>query len=455
MRIILKIVVVAGALTGTAKGLYFTETRIDTVSTSWGFVVMSFWSVGDIDGDGDKDIYCNAWAESPNMRWYRNDLGSFAKQTIAGSGIYGHALRDFAGDYLPDIVSLDFSYQVFLHQNIGGSFPSYTTIDAAGSAPNHCDAADADGDGDIDIVVSHSPAGFYAYRNNGGGSFTKITVYSYGANGENEGVCWADIDGDRDQDVVGCHWGSGWVMWFRNDGWSFSVGGTVASGLPYPHGVHSADFDGDGDQDILVVLGSAGSGAGDARIYLNNGAGAFTERYVGPVTYGCAGMFSDLDKDGDMDVVAAGASGGSWPASGEIAWFENTGSGFVKRNLTTGNSYGVWVGDIDGNGCPDILGNNYTGGYSYLSIFFGQDCALGADESTKETSNSMRISGSIALIRLIGPGKLAVFDPIGRKLREWSLERGEHRLIWDEGLGRGAYLLVLDSGERLSSVAVK
>ncbi len=444
-----------GMLASVAKGLYFTEIRIDTTNTSWGFVVMSFHSAADIDGDGDKDIYCNAWAQSPNMRWYRNNGANFTKQTITGPGIYGHALRDFAGDNLPDIVSLDFSYQVFLHQNTGGSFPSYTTIDAGGASPNHCDAADADGDGDLDIVVSHSSTGFYAYRNNGGGNFTKITAYSVSGTGENEGVCWTDIDGDGNKDVVGCQWGDGWVMWFRNNGWSFSVGGTVASGLSYPHGVHAADFDGDGDQDILVVSGACGAGAGEARIYLNNGSGSFAPVYVGSVTYGCAGMFADVDRDGDMDVVAAGASGSTWPAFGEITWFENTGSGFIEHNLANANSYGVWVGDIDGNGCPDILANNYDGVNSYLSVFFGQDCALSADESTGETSNSLMVSGGVAITRLIQPGRLVVFDALGRRLKDWSLERGHHQLIWDEGLGRGVYLLVLESGERLSITAVK
>ena len=456
MRIFLKAVMFLGAWVGMVRGLYFTETRIDTVSTSWGFVVMSFHSAGDIDGDGDKDIYCNAWAQLPTMRWYRNNGAVFTKQPVEnGAGIYGHALKDFLGDGLPDILTLDFSYRVFLHQNIGGSFPSYTTIDAAGASPNHCDAADADGDGDLDIVVSHSTAGFYAYRNDGGGNFTKITVYSFSGPGENEGVCWADIDGDGDRDVVGCHWGAGWVMWFRNNGWSFSVGGTVASGLPYPHGVHAADFNGDGNQDILVVTGSCGAGAGEARIYINNGSGSFVDQYVGSVTYGCAGMFSDVDVDGDVDVVAAGASGSAWPASGEITWFENVGAGFLEHNLTTANSYGVWVGDIDGNGCPDILGNNYDGVYSYLSVFFGQDCGLGADESTGETSNKLRVHGSIALVRLVQPGRLAVFDALGRRQMEWRLERGEHRIEWDAGLSRGVYLIVLESGERLSVATIK
>ena len=455
MRDFFKTVMILAALASSLKGLYFTETRIDTVSTEWGFVTMSLNAAGDIDGDGDRDILCNVWSESPSMRWYRNNAGSFTQEAVTGIDHYGYTLRDFTADNLPDIVGLDFANQVFFHQNIGGSFPSYTVIDAAGFSTNHCDAADADGDGDPDLVVSHSSGGFYAYRNNGGGSFGKITVYSYSGNGENEGVCWADIDGDGDRDVVGTQWGDGWIMWFRNNGWSFAVGGTVASGIPYPHSVHPADFDGDGDQDILAVLGACGPGSGDARIYLNDGSGGFTEQYVGSVTYGCAGMFSDLDVDGDVDVVAAGASGSVWPASGEITWFENTGTGFVEHNLTTANSYGVWVGDIDGNGCPDILGNNYTGSYSYLSIFFGQDCGLGADEATGETSESLLVAGNTAAVRLMGPGRLLIFDAMGRRIREWELDRGEHRIQWDQGLARGVYLLVLDAGERLSVAAVK
>ena len=463
MRSLFKTAVVLLLSAGTAKSLYFTETRIDTAQGGWGFMVVSFHPAGDIDGDGDKDIYCNTWFLSPpTLRWYRNQgSGNFTKEYITGIGMYGYALRDFTGDNRPDLITLDFVgnlnyYNVFFYRNTGGSFSSGTNIDPGAAGPNHCDAADADGDGDLDLVVSHRITEFAAYRNDGAGNFTKVSVYLFYAYGENEGVCWVDVEGDGDKDVVGCHWGAGWVRWFRNNNWSFSLGGAVTSSISYPHGLHGADFDRDGDQDILVVSGASNdNGGGDARIYLNNGSGSFTELYVGPVDRGGAGMLYDVDVDGDMDVVVSGSSTMVWPTSGEIAWFENTGSGFVKHNLTSEASYGVWVGDIDEDGCPDIMGNHYTGGVSYLSIFFGQDCALGADETTGETSNSLRVSGNTALIRLVRPGRFSVFDAAGRKIKEQSLERGQHSLVWDAGLTRGVYLLVLESGDRISVSAIK
>lgn len=64
----------------------------------------------------------------------------------------------------------------------------------------------------------------------------------------------------------------------------------------------------------------------------------------------------DIDADGDMDVIAASSNQNS--VDDNIAWFENTGSGFVKHSVDTDfqGARTVDVGDFDHDGLLDIVG---------------------------------------------------------------------------------------------------
>jgi dienelactone hydrolase len=114
------------------------------------------------------------------------------------------------------------------------------------------------------------------------------------------------------------------------------------------------DVDSDGDADIVAANGR--HWPGQNRVFLNNGAGAFTvERPVGTdaaTTYTAA--LADLDYDGDLDVVV-----GNDRAPNLIHW--NDGNG----HFTQGPSFGgidstrsLLLADLDGNGRTDILVNN-------------------------------------------------------------------------------------------------
>ena len=121
--------------------------------------------------------------------------------------------------------------------------------------------------------------------------------------------------------------------------------------------VFSSDIDGDGDMD---VLGAAG-GAGDITWWENvDGTGtAWTEHIVDNDFSGAVSVFSaDIDGDGDMDVLGA-ANGAD-----DITCWENidgTGTTWTKHVVDDyfDGAWSVYSSDIDGDGDMDVLGAAY------------------------------------------------------------------------------------------------
>ena len=167
-------------------------------------------------------------------------------------------------------------------------------------------------------------------------------------------VVAADLDGDGDQDVVSG--GEGGLFWQENlDGHgtfgpSRFIAGIRASSLA------QADLDGDGDPDLLC---RSLTGAGDQfvmqTLWLDNadGRGGFGQPHViatSPYYGGPAGA-SDLDGDGDLDVVFANYDN-------QAAWLENLdGAGTFGDPRPIGTAGGgiAVPADLDGDGDADIL----------------------------------------------------------------------------------------------------
>lgn len=124
----------------------------------------------DIDGDGNKDVVSSNTYNDSQISWFKNTdgLGNFGpSQQIAGSGINGpnyFSVNDIDGDGDMDIVASaydiyfpDFSgnYIAWYENTDGkGNFgPKQTILTSAGS-PSALLTIDIDNDGDFDIVVA-------------------------------------------------------------------------------------------------------------------------------------------------------------------------------------------------------------------------------------------------------------------------------------------------------------
>ncbi|MDQ7830285.1 MAG: VCBS repeat-containing protein [Desulfovibrionaceae bacterium] len=178
------------------------------------------------------------------------------------------------------------------------------------------------------------------------------------------GIAAADIDGDGDMDVFGLSGDSGnTVAWFENtDGIGAAwVMHTIENRFSYPHGLKVSDVDGDGDVDLVVA-----SHLGNKVVWFENadGAGGAWVKHTIDDYLGYAGTVevADLDGDVDPDVLAIG-----WYTN-ELAWYENPGTrdgDWEKRVVDptfTASPRGLSAKDVDGDGDMDFFSTAYDTG---------------------------------------------------------------------------------------------
>ncbi len=182
-------------------------------------------------------------------------------------------------------------------------------------------------------------------------------------------IAIGDVDGDGRPDVAVININSGNVSIFRNTSTrgnvSFAPRVDVSTGGS-PYGVAIGDVDGDGKLDIAV----ANLNSNNVSIFRNTstiGNVSFAPRIDIPTGRGANGVaIGDLDGDGKSDLVVTNS------ADNNMSVLRNTSTGdtvrFVATTYTTGNNpYRVAIGDVDGDGKPDIAVANLSG--DNVSIF--------------------------------------------------------------------------------------
>lgn len=172
----------------------------------------------DYDNDGDADLYVtNESAEANSL--YRNDDGVFSKVTTGplvsdNRSTMGASWGDIDNDGDLDVYTVNSGYfasqknQLYINDGLG-NFTEVTTGDAVtdGGCSYSSSFADYDNDGDLDLAVSN---GFcngtilnFLYLNDGNGVFERddnsisdlVTPCSYG-------MAWGDANNDGFQDLL-------------------------------------------------------------------------------------------------------------------------------------------------------------------------------------------------------------------------------------------------------------
>jgi len=276
---------------------------------------ISNFAVGDMDGDGDHDIYFSGFFEKDRKPFYHLLKCEFGKYTdilensgIRHSGSDLNALfADYDNDGFLDLFICNSESDV-LYRNVSeGVFENTTSetgIAKGGFKPLF---VDLDHEGDLDLVLASNGKNV-TYRNNGDGTFN-----------ENSGFLELIEDEYNSKDLA------------------------------------YGDFDNDGDIDIAIA-----NIDGPFQIYSNLRQSKFlntTDASGINLSKGCTVVeVADLNNDGKLDIIAA-------CQSSELHIYNNDGTGHFERsvlsdtisNLIFGNIYDIGVFDFDNDGYSDIL----------------------------------------------------------------------------------------------------
>ncbi len=380
--------------TGTGDSVFNRVTSGDIVND---FNPAQGGTWGDFNNDGHLDIFVPY--EIPNNRLYSNKgNGSFTAVTIGeivndGGRSLGAAWGDYDNDGFLDLaVANDQGQNDFLYKNNGdGTFAKITAGPVVSDgADGTCVAwADYDSDGDLDLFVGNQNSQNNAlYQNNGDGSFSAVTsgpVVNDGAN--TQGASWGDYDNDRDLDLFVANSGGANAL-YRNDGsgnFTALTTGPVVTDNTDAHGSAWGDFDNDGDLDLFV---STNSDAAANLFYENNGDGSFSSISGAPTLalgFATGASWADIDGDGDLDLFVAQDQGTAnllfvnEGASGN--WLDIELTGVLTNKRAIGAKVLVYA-EIDGQQVAqmhEISGQTGRGGQSDLAARFGLGDATNID----------------------------------------------------------------------------
>ncbi|HSH02489.1 MAG TPA: FG-GAP-like repeat-containing protein [Anaerolineae bacterium] len=200
----------------------------------------------------------------------------------------------------------------------------------------------------------------YTYQISDGNSFAVSTgVYSptpfntFGS-GNSRNMDVGDVDGDGDLDVVIANVsGQAEEVWLNDGTGNFGLTAYDTFGAEDSTDIQLGDMDGDGDLDAVVVNFNGTQANG---VWLNDGTGNFGVAAFH--SFGASGnstgvALGDLDGDGDLDVAISRF----FNQSHEIWMNDGTGNlgAVADQTFGGGRTWGVTMGDVDGDGDLDVV----------------------------------------------------------------------------------------------------
>jgi len=328
--------------------------------------------VADVDGDGDLDVL-GASEEDDDVAWWENKTIHRSAvfpvaHVVDGSfnGAWSVFATDVDGDGDPDVLgAAENANDVTWWENTDGHAGAWSKhiVDGLCDGARSASGADIDGDGDADVLgvaIVADIISWWENTNGGTGGWWPEHLVETNVGGVRMAVA-GDVDGDGDLDVLGVAFDDDQVVWWENtDGsgtnWSKQ---SVESNFVDAISVHAADLNGDGRLDIL----GAARGLDDVVWWDNvDGTGMNWNKYTVDNEFdGARAVYAaDLDADGDMDVLAAGATVDT------LAWWENLdgmGTAWTGRIVT--HSFGwplvVMAADMDADGDADVVSAAHDG----------------------------------------------------------------------------------------------
>ncbi|MEZ4884981.1 MAG: FG-GAP-like repeat-containing protein [Chitinophagales bacterium] len=220
-------------------------------------------------------------------------------------------------------------------------------------APNYTLTEDIDEDSDIDVVVctSINENTIIWFENDGVGNFEDFHVLSTDRDGFSA-LYMEDMNGDELKDLVAISKDGRKVVWFENrKNGNFGLQNTIVKDIQEPENISFADVDNDGDKDVFLFSNLDRNVA----FVVNDGMGHFGELqivddyFIRPIFGGTA----DFNGDGKIDIVIT-------EGYGPLFWYENLGNHLFNEKQVVGNENEdniskVKPADLDKDGDMDLV----------------------------------------------------------------------------------------------------
>ena len=224
---------------------------------------------GDVDNDGDIDIFVTN-ENSTNRMYLNNGAGIFTEEVTESAGLtsdfggMGCSFGDIDNDgdldlYVTNWSAINRLYRNLLKETGQLVFEDITNKAGVGgeayTKSNAVVFADIDNDADLDLFVTNRKTSNKLYLNNGNGLFTDETIGYLGIDTlKSYGAVIADFDGDGYKDIYVSNVGRN--FFYKNVEGKRFVDNTLkySAGIEgYSTGSACADFDNDGYLDLYIA----------------------------------------------------------------------------------------------------------------------------------------------------------------------------------------------------------
>lgn len=361
----------------------------------------------DLDGDGDLDLTSvdirhktePVGRQRSSLYWFENDGQGLFQKHVIHQGEPGwferHAVGDINGDGKPDVIVVNNQPDVAGGKNPEGHLVWFSNNEQPDTSPwkryvitTQCPRAydvvlvDLDDDGDLDVAASGYVSNRFTWYENPGKEGWEREWPPHQIDEkmpEARTIRTGDFNGDGKMDLLGTAVGhskipsdvtnrnvqGSSIVWYENSGQPASQPWTkhvIDDQSQAPIHGHPADLDSDGDLDVVMALGMGKDYAPEDRHevawYENVGTPGmgkeWTKHKIGSLPSAFEAVASDLDGDGDVDIVAT-----AWAFGDRVVWFENHGNPrgpwtmhVLKDKWFAANQ--MIVADLNGDGRPDI-----------------------------------------------------------------------------------------------------
>ena len=315
----------------------------------------------DIDHDSDLDIlFANFSGSQKSELWINDGSGNFTLSDQQLPSSQHICAMDLNGDSFPEVICKNRLYSnsngVLTYVNIG--------LESKSGEVSECfEFIDFDNDGNMDIAQANLNE-IVIYKNQGNLNFSishrltqtrarEITCADFNNDGFTDmyiGSISSNSNSNGESDRV----------WINDGNGNFTVS-SQQFGNYYAICVNTADVNNDGFIDIVAGnMHPSPTGASQPnKLWMNNGDNSFSESNSDILNYDWSSpYFIDANGDSLIDLVLFNAYGSSDGAPNKILINEN--GTFQTLDLELGNNPSAdgAVGDIDGDGDPDLVSAN-------------------------------------------------------------------------------------------------